>query len=109
MVLKPKLGLTLKTMGFTFVLLNSLSQSVFVFALAPSITTAPLSSSPTPGCPGNQVVLENGAGCGCPPGMEKGGDDNCTCPEGFILEAAAGCKGGNGLNQRQSQRLVTEK
>lgn len=47
-------------------------------------------------------MLENGTGCGCPPGLVKGGD-NCTCPVGFTLEAAAQCKGRMVQSQQQNR------
>ncbi|TMS19921.1 Signal peptide, CUB and EGF-like domain-containing protein 1 [Larimichthys crocea] len=50
---------------------------------------------------GNQVMLENGTGCACPSGMVIV-DDNCTCPLGFTLETAAGCKG----EKEQSQCFI---
>lgn len=37
-------------------------------------------------------MLVNSTGCGCPPGLLKTGD-NCRCPEGFALSAAAECQG----------------
>ncbi|KAF3834878.1 hypothetical protein F7725_027436 [Dissostichus mawsoni] len=58
---------------------------------APLTTTVPPSTSLPPQCPGNQVKLENSTVCSCPSGMVKD-RDNCSCPGGFTLEGAAGCK-----------------
>ncbi len=52
-------------------------------------------------------MLENGTGCGCPPGMVQAGD-NCTCPVGFMLEAAEGCKGEKRQNQQQRLGALNE-
>ncbi|XP_031719731.1 latent-transforming growth factor beta-binding protein 4-like [Anarrhichthys ocellatus] len=65
--------------------------------LSPIPTTAPSTTTDFPSpvlAPqrlGNQVMLENSAGCGCPSGMVKDGD-NCACPVGLTLEGAAGCE-----------------
>lgn len=70
--------------------------SPFSFTLAaPSTATVSLASTLVPECPGNQVKLDSSAGCGCPSGMVKDGD-NCTCPAGFTVEGAGGCKGEKG-------------
>ncbi|KAM9848933.1 uncharacterized protein ACBR49_008224 [Aulostomus maculatus] len=57
---------------------------------AASLTTTN-SQLPIVQCPGNQVKLESGGGCGCPSNMVRDGV-NCTCAVGFTLEGAAGCK-----------------
>ncbi|KAG5849838.1 hypothetical protein ANANG_G00075950 [Anguilla anguilla] len=46
---------------------------------------------PTPLCPGDQVALGGGAGCGCPAGLTKEGE-RCVCPAGFEQQGAAECQ-----------------
>lgn len=75
---------------------------LFLTLAASLTTTVSPSSTLAPRCPESQVMLENGTGCGCPPGLVKGGD-NCTCPVGFTLEAAAQCKGRMVQNQQQNR------
>ena len=58
-------------------------------ATSPPVPT----TAPPPPCPGNQVVLQQGAGCGCPAaGMVRDGD-NCSCIAGFAVQGAAECQG----------------
>lgn len=67
------------------------SLSLF-FSLTASLTATASTNTSLAPCPGNQVMQVSGAGCGCPPGTVKRGD-NCTCPVGFALDGAAECKG----------------
>uniref|UniRef100_A0A3P8XCC5 EGF-like domain-containing protein n=1 Tax=Esox lucius TaxID=8010 RepID=A0A3P8XCC5_ESOLU len=59
----------------------------------PTPTSTPTSiPTPAPRCPGNQLPLRSGEGCGCPVGMVKAGEGNCTCPVGYVEEKPADCQ-----------------
>lgn len=83
---------------FSLLTCSSSKITFFVFAFAASLTTVSPTFGLAPRCPGNQVMLENSTDCGCPFGLVMSGD-KCSCPVGFTLENAAGCKGGWGQDQ----------